>query len=216
MNNKISGWLSIILMAVIGSIFIAMHNETNLFQWLVRALGVCLLIPGAYVLLHSITVITSGEQVEGKEKHAITFSQRSAAVSLIIVSAAAIVFGLWMIISPVPFVHLFVYLLASILLLWGLYMLLVVMHFCRPITMPWQFYITPCLFVLAGIVLFVVPVHEQESIVALLVGILMIISAVNSIAQHIAYRILSRRYNEAQATASAESKVVDIDHQIVN
>lgn len=215
MNNRISGWLSIILMAVLGTIFIAMHTETNLFQWLVRALGVCLLIPGGYVMIHSITVITSGKQNVENEKPAITFSQRSAAVSLIIVSAAALIFGLWMILSPEPFVKLFIYLLASVLLIWGLYMFLVVLYFCRPIVMPWQFYITPGLFVLAGVILFVVPINEQQSIVALLVGILMILSALNSIAQHIAYRILYRRYSEAQAAAAAaEPQVIDVDHRV--
>lgn len=195
MNNKVSDWISIILLGAVGVMLIVMHNEINLFSWLVRALGIILLLPGVYVMLHSINVMSgnTGKEIEGAEKSPITFSQRSAALSLIVVSAAAIIFGVWMLIAPAFFVKFFTYLLASVLVLYGVYMLVVIIYFCRPVIMPWPFYITPVLFILAGIVIFATPIQEQQAIVALATGILLVASAINSAAQHITYTHLNNK-----------------------
>lgn len=209
MNNKISSWLTIIVMAAIGTVLIVMHNDINLFNWLVRALGICLLIPGAYVMLHSINSASNKKVSDGSNSK----NQRGAVIPLTIVSAAAIIFGAWMLLDPRPFVEFFTYLLAGLLLVWGIYMLVVVIYMCRPVVMPWHFYITPCLFIIAGIVLFVMPINQQQSIVALIVGILMILSAVNSIAQHITYRVLVKKVAPVVAEQPQTHKVIDVEHE---
>lgn len=124
MKNQVSNWMTILITAAVGVLFIVWHNEANLFQWLVRALGIMLLLPGVYILFNSISEIQGksvGREKEQEEKQPITVRRRVAAVSLVIVSAATVFIGAWMLIQPGFFAHLIAFLFATILLIYGIY-----------------------------------------------------------------------------------------------
>lgn len=205
MNNRFSNWLTILITAAVGVLFIVWHNEVNLFQWLVRALGLVLLVPGAYVLFNSISEIQAKKNnEEDNGRKAITFRRRSAAVSLLIVSIATVFIGLWMLIQPVFFAKLIAYLFAAILLLYGIYQLIVVAYFCRPARLSWQFYVIPGLFVVAGLAILLTPLHKLDAIVTLITGILLVAAALNAIVQAFVVRSLLKQIEAANAAAEAQ------------
>lgn len=195
MNNKFNNWVTILITGIVGVIFIVWYKEADLFSWFVRALGVCLVLPGIYVLIQSfgdmqsqkakeISITeTEVESVSGKKTDIIT-RRRSASVSLIVVSICTILLGLWMLIAPGFFVGLLAYLFAAALILYGIYQFVVVGYFARPAVLPWQFYIVPSLFIIAGLVILVTPVHTINATVTLITGILLVLSAINGIVQN--------------------------------
>lgn len=204
MKNQVSNWMTILITAAVGVLFIVWHNEANLFQWLVRALGIMLLLPGVYILFNSISEIQGksvGREKEQEEKQPITVRRRVAAVSLVIVSAATVFIGAWMLIQPGFFAHLIAFLFATILLIYGIYQFIMATWLCRPAVLPWYFYIIPSLFVIIGIVILVTPLHTLDSIVTLCTGILLLASAINSIIQAITVRSIIKSFNDEAAAA---------------
>lgn len=176
-NNTFSYWLTVAVTAAIGVFFIIWHNEVNLASWLIRALGVILVIPAAYVLLRTIgayrNIDDSGRRTDKTGK--------SALISQIIVAIATAVVGLWMLFSPGFFVALISYLFACVLLLYGIYQI-VLLYMCRPVVMPWFFYIVPVLFIIGGLAILFTTVREINSVVTLITGILLVAAAINSVA----------------------------------
>ncbi len=206
MNNRFSNWITILITASVGVLFIVWHNETNLFQWLVRALGILLLLPGAYVLFNSISEIRAkdnrAENIRESETP-IAIRRRTAAISLIIVSGATVFIGAWMLIQPGFFARLIAYLFAAILLLYGIYQFIVATWLCRPAVLPWYFYVIPALFILSGIAILVTPLHTLDSIVTLCTGILLLASAVNSIIQAITVHALLKNIDRGSVTSDS-------------
>lgn len=192
MNNKFNNWPVILITAVVGVLFIIWHNEVNLFSWLVRALGVVLLIPGIWVLVHSLNVM------HGRVKETVTVngkkeSGRTTATSMLIVAVASIVVGVWMLIQPGFFVGLIAYVFAAVLLLYGVYQFATLIYFSRPAVMPWYLYIVPSLFVLAGLAILLTSVRTINSTVTLLTGILLVAGAANILVQDIAGRSINKQ-----------------------
>ena len=209
MKNQVTNWMTILITAAVGVLFIVWHNEANLFQWLVRALGIMLLLPGVYILFNSFSEIQGksvGREKEQEEKQPFTVRRRAAAVSLIIVSAATVFIAAWMLIQPGFFAHLIAYLFAAILLLYGIYQFIVATWLCRPAVLPWYFYIIPSLFVAIGIVILVTPLHTLDSIVTLCTGILLLASAINSIIQAVTVRALIKSLKDEAAAAADDDK----------
>ena len=187
-NNTFSYWLTVAVTAAIGVFSIIWHNEVNLASWLIRALGVILVIPAAYVLLRTIgayrNIDDSGRRADKTGK--------SALISQIIVAIATAVVGLWMLFSPGFFVALISYLFACVLLLYGIYQI-VLLYMCRPVVMPWFFYIVPVLFIIGGLAILFTTVREINSVVTLITGILLVAAAINSVGQFFTYRSLYRQ-----------------------
>lgn len=218
MNNRFSNWLTILITAAVGVLFIVWHNEVNLFQWLVRALGVMLLIPGVYVLFHSISEIQARKtNTNDESKTAITFRRRSAAISLLIVSGATVFIGLWMLLQPSFFASLIAYLFAAILLLYGIYQLIVVAYYSRPAKLSWHFYIIPSLFMAVSLTILLTSLHTLDSVVTLITGILLLASALNAVVQTIIVRTLIQQINaqaETGETASQAESIKQIEENV--
>lgn len=215
MNNKFNNWVTILITGIVGVIFIVWYKEADLLSWFVRALGICLVLPGIYVLVQSVGDMqsqktkevsiteTEVESASGKKTDIIT-RRRSASISLIVVSTCTILLGLWMLIYPEFFVGLIAYLFAAALILYGIYQFVVVGYFARPAVLPWQFYIIPSLFIIAGLVIFVTPVHTINATVTLITGILLVLSAINGIAQNVTLRSMNKKMRRQAESSRKE------------
>ena len=93
--------------------------------------------------------------------------------------------GLWLVISPEFFITLFAILIASLLIVYGLYQLVLLIYSLRSVKLPWYFFVVPSLFVIAGVVILATPVLAMNYIVSLTTGILLILSALNAAVQKI-------------------------------
>lgn len=215
MNNKFNNWVTILITGIVGVIFIVWYKEAELLSWFVRALGICLILPGIYVLIQSVGDMqsqktkeisiteTEVESASGKKTDIIT-RRRSASISLIVVSICTILLGLWMLFFPNFFVGLMAYLFAAALILYGIYQFVVVGYFARPAVLPWQFYIVPSLFIIAGLVIFVTPVHTINATVTLITGILLVLSSINGIAQNMTIRSINKKMRQQAESARKE------------
>ena len=184
MKNNVSTWITVIIMAAVGVIFIVYNSHVDLLAWLVRAIGLVLLVPGI------ITLITSLNELNNKpsdEKKDTPQRSRSTSQAVVVVSVAEVLVALWMLIAPGFFVHLIVYLFAAALILYGVYTFTTLIYFSKPVKMPWPFYIMPSLSIIAGLVILLTPVRDTSATVTLITGIFLLVIAINTAIQAITY-----------------------------
>lgn len=188
---------------MVGVLFLVWHNEVNLFNWLVRALGVMLMVPGIYLLRSALKPNKQSDQSGGRR--VLSVNNRPASAALTVVSLVTVILGLWMLVAPTFFVGLVAYLFATALLVYGVYQIVTVAYFCRPVIMPWYYYVVPSITVVAGIVIFVTPVRTMNTIVTLLTGLMLIFAAVNWTIQRLAIHSIIRRMPEIYADGSVNN-----------
>ena len=184
MKNNVSTWITVIIMAAVGVIFIVYNSHVDLLAWLVRAIGLVLLVPGI------ITLITSLNELNNKpsdEKKDTPQRSRSTSQAVVVVSVAEVLVALWMLIAPGFFVHLIVYLFAAALILYGVYTFTTLIYFSKPVKMPWPFYIMPSLSIIAGLMILLTPVRDTSATVTLITGIFLLVIAINTAIQAITY-----------------------------
>ncbi|MDE7411054.1 MAG: DUF308 domain-containing protein [Paramuribaculum sp.] len=177
MTRTIS-WVTIVLTAIVGIFFICFFREVNLFSWLVRALGVMLIIPGGVLLFQALSAssVNASATVGG---HTHVSSGKAGRYSIVLVSVVAIVMGICMLANPGFFVAILAYVFAAALIVYGVYQVVTVAYYSGGARMPWFYYIVPALTVIIGVIIIFTPVHTMNSIVTLLTGILLLSAAVN-------------------------------------
>ena len=157
MKNNVSTWITVIIMAAVGVIFIVYNSHVDLLAWLVRAIGLVLLVPGIITLITSLNELNNKPSDETKDTPQ---RSRSTSQAVVVVSVAEVLVALWMLIAPGFFVHLIVYLFAAALILYGVYTFTTLIYFSKPVKMPWPFYIMPSLSIIAGLVILLTPVRK--------------------------------------------------------
>lgn len=151
-----------------GIVLICMHDRINLVQWVIVFVGVMFAIPGVCGLI---------EALAGRNRNK---GKGSAAVP-VLASLGSLIIGVIMIFCPVPFEAVFVYFLAAVLILGGIWHIWVLAVGVRPLTLPGWLYVLPVLVAAAGIVILVTPVRETESIFTLIAGIALVCIAANGL-----------------------------------
>lgn len=86
-----------------------------------------------------------------------------------------------MLIQPTFFVGLLAYIFAALLILYGIFHIIVIGFWAKPIVLPMWFYVIPVLMIVAGVVLLCTSVRTLNSAVVLITGIALVASAVNSL-----------------------------------
>lgn len=160
--------------------FIIWHSSLDIFSWLIVAMGILLIIPGLYNIIAMIfgrskTVSSSTANSETR----VTVSSMPV-FSGAVTSVICIAFGLWMIINPGFFVGLIAYVFAALMVVYGLYQIISIARVAKVAQIPWYLYIVPALMMIAGVVILCTSVHELQSFVVLLTGILLVLVAINS------------------------------------
>lgn len=212
MNNNFSNWLTILITAGVGILLIAWHNESNLFEWLVRALGILLLVPGCYVLFSSFNDLKTRQMGDGAERaDAMVVRRRPATISLVVVSVVSIVFGVWMLLKPDFFVGFMIYLMAAVLLVYGLYQIIVAAYFVKPMVLPWYFYIIPVIFLVMGLAVFLTPLQKTVGVLTLIIGILLLAGALNAAVQRLTVAAMARKMRNDARVAAERDAAPDAD-----
>lgn len=165
MKGKTSFWMQFFALAA-GIVLICMHDRINLVQWVIVFVGVMFAIPGICGLI---------EALAGRNK-----GKGGAAVP-VLASLGSLIIGVIMIVCPVPFETVFVYFLAAVLILGGIWHIWVLAVGVRPLTLPAWLYVLPVLVAVAGIVILVTPVRETESVFTLIAGIALVCIAANGL-----------------------------------
>ncbi len=165
MNGKSSFWTNLFILAG-GIVLICMHDRVNLLSWAVFILGILFAIPGLIGIIGALRNSARNTSVG-------TVNTASAAGSLLI--------GLIMVFWPSPFVAVFVYFLAAVLILFGLMQIWILSVGGRGIGLPGWLYVLPVCVIITGIVLICTPIKETQAVFTLVAGIAMVCDAVNGL-----------------------------------
>lgn len=204
---KRSGFTLINLIILgIGILFIAACRRPDFIHALVFFTGIAFIIPG---VVNLFTLLLSGGNKE-KEKEKKEERERPSAWARFAgwtVSIAAVVLGAMMCFTPETFRTPLIYIFAVFIFVGGIYHLYMLLHGLRPVTFALWTYIFPAAIVAIAAVMFLLPsLHkiENQTTVALLTGVAMIIFAVTSFFESTGIRAYNKR-STAPATGATDS-----------
>lgn len=192
---KTSGnyWLTILVVFVAGILLIAWHSRIDILQWVVITVGLVLIIPALYSFIVALGRNRRGENGE---------TGRTARTSTLWANAATILLGIWMVADPTFFAGVLAYIFGAVLLLYGIYHIVLMCYWLKPVTFPFWFYIIPVLMIASGIVILCSSVREMNSVVVLITGIALVASAVNSTLEYASCSSERRAIKRAQEGAA--------------
>lgn len=179
--KRFSSFITIVVTAAVGIIFIVWNSHIALLSWFVIAMGICLILPGLVSLIETLTTRYRGRRtVESSGQEEVDFvEKRTPSFFTIVASICTVALGVWMILAPDFFIGIIAYLFAAILIVYGLYQIYSLGWLNAGFAMPWFLYVVPVLMVGAGVVIMCTSVHTMNSVVVLLAGIMLVVSAVN-------------------------------------
>lgn len=190
MKNSGNNWLTILVVFVAGVLLIAWHSRIDILQWVVVLVGITLIVPALYSF-----IIALGRRRRGEGDQ----DRRTARTSTLWTAVAAIALGVWMVLDPTFFAGLLAYMFGAILILYGLYHIVTMSYWLRPVVFPFWFYIIPVLMIAAGIVILCTTVRMMNDIVVLVTGIALVASAVNSMLEYTASASARRALEHGEA-----------------
>lgn len=165
-----NNWLTIIIVFVVGVLLIVWHSRVDILSWIVVAVGLMLVIPGLYSLISAM--------VRKKDDGQISHSASSASI---VAGVGAMALGVWMLIQPTFFVGMLAYIFAALLILYGIFHIIMIGFWAKPIVLPMWFYVIPVLMIVAGVALLFTSVRTLNSVVVIITGVSLVASAVNSL-----------------------------------
>lgn len=165
MSGKNSFWSYLFVLAA-GIVLICFHTRVNILQWLIMFVGAMFALPGLIGLITGINRSAKSRPVNA---------------SAMISSVGSLIIGVIMIIWPMPFVGVFVYVLAALLLIVGICQIWVLAVDYRPYSMPIWLYILPVLIFITGVVMICSPLRDIEAAFTLMAGIAMVAAAANGL-----------------------------------
>lgn len=174
---------------VIGILLLIFHDNEDLYQGVVIAMGILICIPSLIMLISAIFPAKREDGTPG------TRSWYG-----IIAACAGLVFGIWMLCMPSFFIDASIYTLGIVLILAGIAGILFVIFAAKPASVQFAWLIVPLLVVTAGFIVVFLGPDKMAHAAGLVSGIALIVYAVNGFAS------VAREGKIAQATVLAEDK----------
>ena len=178
MREKTTFWTYLVVLAV-GIALIVLHNDICILNWLVTIVGLMFALPGLIGVISALVRNARHSTVSGLS---------------VTSSIGSLVFGTIMIVWPGPFVAVFVYILATVLIVSGLWQIWSLAIEARRSSMPVWLYLLPTLVTATGIVMLCTSLREIQAVFTLMAGIGMVACAANG------FFILMVPYNNNKVT----------------
>ena len=151
---------------VIGILLLVFHESSGLFEGVVIAMGILIIIPSAIMLIAGfLRKVTTASKWYG-----------------VIASVAGLVFGIWMLCMPSFFINASIYTLGILLILAGVAGILFVINAARPASVNYLWMIVPVLAVAGGLIIMFLGPATMQKAAALVSGVVLIVYAVNGFA----------------------------------
>ncbi len=163
MLTRKSNLFTAIIVGVVGILMIVLHNHIDMLNWISIAIGLMFILPSLYVLCSSLG------------------SKERMPAGMGFVSVGGLILGLLMCVFPNVFSGLFVYVFATLLVIFGIYQIVDLASWNKITKIPAFYYITPILLVATGIVMLCTKLRDINTIVVLITGIALIAASINSI-----------------------------------
>ena len=175
-----------------GVIFMILHDQPNLMEYMVILIGLLHIIPSIAVIINSLA----------KQNDAVP---SVGAVVGLIIPVCAIFIGLVLISNPVAMVDFIAYAMLLILIISGLYHILFILMCDKKYQFSIWFYILPILPVIAGATLFFMNPLESQSLIVLITGASLVLFTLNTVVEF--FRI--RRKNKQERARLAENNIAE-------
>jgi len=181
MNNN--AYLYTYILTLIGGILlVVLEDRAGLFDAITILVGVMFLVPGVLTFLKA-TFPTRSARAAGAERQPV----------LMIVSGAASVFGITLIVAPHLFTNLIVYAFGALLIVCGIMQLTNFGAQRRASGLPGWYLATPALCIAIGIVIIVIGAQKILDMLALTTGIVLIVYGINGLIGYIERARLIRK-----------------------
>ncbi len=192
MNNKT--YLYSYLFTLIGGVLmVVLQNRAGLFEAITIIIGIMFLVPGLLMFIRT-AFPTKSAKVAGVKP----------SVPAMIVSGAAVVFGIVLIAAPHLFTNLLVYAFGALMIICGIMQLANFSPSMKSLGFPWWYMATPVLCIAIGVVVIVIGADRILNLLALITGIVLIVYGVNGL---IGYFDRSSRMKRGGVTG----RVVSVD-----
>ena len=169
MNNKT--YLYSYLISLMGGVsLILLRNRANLFTAIAMLVGVLFLLPGLLAFIRAAFPPKRARLAGVKPS-----------VPMIIVSGAAMIFGIVLIATPHTFIHLMVYLFGALLIVCGIMQIANFLPSMRSLGFPWWYLATPALCLAIGVVIIIAGAGKILDMLALITGIVLVVYSLNGL-----------------------------------
>ena len=162
MNRTFGQIFNSLVVLALGVALIAMHNEIRLMEYMVMLIGIAFIIPSVYSIIGTLYY-----RKKGLPAYYSTAGLVSAIGSLCI--------GVLLLSIPTFFIGFLTYLLAALMVLWGIAHIVALIRSNSTYRYSLWLYIMPTATTIAGVVILASSVKEIQSVVVLITGIAMII-----------------------------------------
>ena len=199
MKKKTGTYILNIFTFVAGLIFILLHNQPNLMEYMVILIGLIHIVPSVAVIVNNVS--------DQKEP-----VPNMGAVIGIIIPVCAIFIGLALITFPESVINFIVYAMLLLIEVSGLYHILFMLMCDKKYRFNIRFYVLPVLPIIAGIALYYLDPLAFQDLIVLVTGISMILFTVNSIIEYGRIRLIERAEAKAAAVeGKAETEVIPVN-----
>lgn len=188
MNRTFGQIFNSLVVLALGVALIAMHNEIRLMEYMVMLIGIAFIIPSVYLIIGTLYY-----RKKGLPAYYSTAGLVSAIGSLCI--------GVLLLSIPTFFIGFLTYLLAALMVLWGIAHIIALIRSSSTYRYSLWLYIMPTATTIAGVVILASSVKEIQSVVVLITGIAMVASSLNFIAKVVCQKIIDHRNSLRQSTA---------------
>ncbi len=169
MFNSKNALVTATIVGIVGLLLIIFENRGDVLNWIVIALGIMFIIPGAYGL---ITQLAAPKPARDN--------------TAIATGVGSMVLGVVLCLIPGVFVSVMIYLLAFVLLLGGISQIITLSR----LQLPWGFYVVPVLVAVTGVVMIFAGSDKDSSAIVLVTGIVMVLYAINTVVEYTRVRKL--------------------------
>ena len=160
MNRTFGQIFNSLVVLALGVALIAMHNEIRLMEYMVMLIGIAFIIPSVYSIIGTLYY-----RKKGLPAYYSTAGLVSAIGSLCI--------GVLLLSIPTFFIGFLTYLLAALMVLWGIAHIVALIRSSSTYRYSLWLYIMPTATTIAGVVILASSVKEIQSVVVLITGIAM-------------------------------------------
>lgn len=168
MKNDSTSWMTALISVVVGIILIVLHGDNSLLNWVVEVIGALVALVGVCVVAAQLL------QKKGERNYLY--------ILIGIVAAAA---GAWLMADAAFFVRFVIYVLATVLIIAGLWHMLTLKTVRRTYPIPVWLWVIPAIMLVAGFTFLFTGARIAAGALVLIVGICLILSACNSFMENV-------------------------------
>lgn len=161
-------WATALLTVIAGVVLIIIHVNTSILETVVKIIGILVALVGLFMFI--------AQMLQRRERRNWWYVTLGVAMAIV---------GLWLWLDAGFFVGFVVYVLALVLVLDGVWHIISLRRSGRLMHVPFWLWLIPALMIVGGVTIFFIGFRVAISAIVLIVGIGLVLSAVNGFAESV-------------------------------